>query len=165
LAIVSVVGLSLFAVAPFGVWMMLRYSLSNAASVFEDLGVRASLKRSISLSKGRKGSILVMAFLAWVISAVLTYAGLMPLIINVFHTVINHGTPVVGIGLTIYSLLVGFVVTSLTLPLYSIGLTLYYFDQRIRMEGFDVEWLLQKASPAPPPPPLASLPIEPASQA
>jgi hypothetical protein len=56
------------------------------------------------------------------------------------------------------------VVTSITLPLYSIGLTLYYFDQRIRMEGFDVEWLLQKASPEPPPL-LASLPVEPASQA
>jgi len=164
LAIVVVVGLSLFLVVPFGVWMMLRYSLSSPACVFEDLKVRASLKRSIELSKGRKWSILVMAFLAWVISTVLTYAGLMPLIINVFHTVLTHGTPVVGYGLTIYSLLVGFVVTSITLPLYSIGLTLYYFDQRIRMEGFDVEWLLQKASPETPPP-LGGQPVEPASHA
>jgi hypothetical protein len=164
LAILAIVGLSLFVVVPFGVWMMLRYSLSNPACVFEDLKVRASLKRSIELSRGRKGSILVMVLLAWVISTVLTYAGLMPLIINVIHTVVSHGKPVVSYGLTIYSLLVGFVVTSITLPLYSIGLTLYYFDQRIRMEGFDVEWLLQKASPEPPPL-LASLPVEPASQA
>jgi hypothetical protein len=165
LAIVALVGLSMFVVVPFGVWMMLRYSLSNPACVFEDLMVRPSLKRSIQLSTGRKGSILVMMFLAWVISMVLTYAGLMPLIINVVHTVVNHSKPAVSFGLTIYSLLVGFVVTSITLPLYSIGLTLYYFDQRIRMEGFDVEWLLQKATPEPPPLPTASLPAVPTSQA
>jgi len=165
LAIVGIIGLSMFVVLPFGVWMMLRYSLSNPACVFEDLKVRASLKRSIELSKGRKGSILIMVFVAWVISAVLTYAGLTPLIVSVFQTVVKHGTPAVSYGLTIYTLLVGFVVTSITLPLYSIGLTLYYFDQRIRMEGFDVEWLLQKASPELPQPPLASLPVEPASQA
>ena len=163
-AILGVVGLSLFVVVPFGVWMMLRYSLSNPACVFEDLVVRTSLKRSIELSKGRKRSILVMVLLAWVISTVLLYVGLTPLIINVAQAVVHHGTPVVSYGLTIYSLLVGFVVTSITLPLYSIGLTLYYFDQRIRMEGFDVEWLLQKASPEPPPA-LVSLPAEPASHA
>ena len=165
LAIVGVVVLSMFVVVPFGVWMMLRYSLSGPACVFEDLNVRASLKRGVELSKQRKGSILVMAFLVWVISTVLTYAGLTPLIINVVHTVSNHGKLVVSYGLTIYSLLVGFAVASITLPLYSIGLTLYYFDQRIRMEGFDVEWLLQKASPEVPPLPSASLPVEPTSQA
>jgi len=46
--------------------MMLRYSLANAACVFEDLGVRASLKRSVFLSKGaaEKGKIFVMILLA-----------------------------------------------------------------------------------------------------
>jgi len=34
-------------------------------------------------------------------------------------------------------------------PIYSIGLTLFYFDQRIRKEGFDIEWMMQAAGLAP----------------
>ena len=31
------------------------------------------------------------------------------------------------------------------LPIYSIALTLFYYDQRIRKEGYDVEWLMEQA--------------------
>jgi hypothetical protein len=37
------------------------------------------------------------------------------------------------------------VVRALTKPVYGIALTLFYFDQRIRKEGFDIEWMMQKA--------------------
>ena len=30
-------------------------------------------------------------------------------------------------------------------PIYSIGLTLFYYDQRIRKEGLDIEWMMQAA--------------------
>ena len=30
-------------------------------------------------------------------------------------------------------------------PIYSIGLTLFYYDQRIRKEGYDIEWMMQAA--------------------
>jgi hypothetical protein len=30
-------------------------------------------------------------------------------------------------------------------PIYSTGLTLFYYDQRIRKEGFDIEWMMQAA--------------------
>jgi hypothetical protein len=32
------------------------------------------------------------------------------------------------------------------LPIYSIALTLFYYDQRIRKEGYDVEWLMERAA-------------------
>jgi len=54
----------------------------------------------------------------------------------------------VPIGVTIYSLAVGFVISSLTMPIYGIGLTLFYYDARIRKEGFDVEWRLERTIPA-----------------
>ena len=38
-----------------------------------------------------------------------------------------------------------FVVRALTKPVFGIGLTLFYFDQRIRKEGFDIEWMMQQA--------------------
>ena len=39
-------------------------------------------------------------------------------------------------------LLVGFVAHTLVSPVALIGLTLVYFDQRVRMEGFDLVMLL-----------------------
>jgi hypothetical protein len=30
-------------------------------------------------------------------------------------------------------------------PIYAIGLTLFYYDQRIRKEGYDIEWMMQAA--------------------
>jgi hypothetical protein len=30
-------------------------------------------------------------------------------------------------------------------PIYAIGLTLFYYDQRIRKEGFDIEWMMRSA--------------------
>jgi hypothetical protein len=37
--------------------------------------------------------------------------------------------------------------------MYATGFTLFYYDQRIRKEGFDIEWMMQAAGmtvPAPP---------------
>jgi hypothetical protein len=143
----AILSFSFFLIIPFGIWMMLRYSVCVPASLFEDLGVRASLKRSIHLSKGamQKLSIFVLILLVWVISAVITYAGLTPLLISVFRTAFSHGTPVISVGMTIYTLTIQFIVASITIPLYAIGLTLFYYDARIRKEGFDVEWLIQRS--------------------
>ncbi|MGH9519386.1 MAG: hypothetical protein ACRD2D_07035, partial [Terriglobales bacterium] len=38
-----------------------------------------------------------------------------------------------------------FVVKALLTPVYGIALTLFYFDQRIRKEGFDIEWMMKDA--------------------
>ena len=44
-----------------------------------------------------------------------------------------------------------FAVKALTNPIYGIALTVFYFDQRIRKEGFDIEWMMQQAGMLPPP--------------
>jgi hypothetical protein len=150
----AIFGLSILLFVPFGIWMSLRYSLANPACVSEDLGIRASLKRSASLSRGatEKLKIFTLLFLAWVISAVITYAGLAPVLFVTISASLHHNQPVLSLAETLYTLLVGFVTTSITTPIYSIGLTLFYYDRRIRKEGFDVEWLMQRATPPPPPP-------------
>jgi hypothetical protein len=147
LALIGFGSLSLLVFVPFGIWMTLRYSLANPACVFEDLGIRASLKRSVWLSKGatEKLKILAVLFLAWIISAVITYAGLAPVLFVTIRASMHQTTPVISFAATIYTLLIGFVTTSITTPIYSIGLTLFYYDTRIRKEGFDVEWLMQRA--------------------
>jgi hypothetical protein len=39
----------------------------------------------------------------------------------------------------------GFAIQAVTRPIYGIALTLFYYDQRIRQEGFDIEWLMHRA--------------------
>ena len=41
--------------------------------------------------------------------------------------------------------IVEFFTTTFIGPIYSTGLTLFYYDQRIRKEGFDIEWMMQAA--------------------
>lgn len=148
LVLPALMGLAMLVFFPFGIWMTLRYSLANPACVFEDLPVRAALKRSVLLSKGamQKLSIFVMLLLVVILSSILTYAGLMPLFISVFRDSFHHVAPVVSVGMTVYTFLIQFVVASITIPLYAIGLTLFYYDARIRKEGFDIEWLMQRAA-------------------
>jgi hypothetical protein len=38
-----------------------------------------------------------------------------------------------------------FAVQALIQPVYGIALVLFYYDQRIRLEGFDIEWMMQRA--------------------
>jgi hypothetical protein len=46
-------------------------------------------------------------------------------------------------------------------PVYGIALMLFYYEQRIRQEGFDIELLMRRAGlmpPQPPPPPAETWP-------
>jgi hypothetical protein len=51
-----------------------------------------------------------------------------------------------GLAAYIIHILVNNVVASLILPLTPIGITLLYFDQRIRKEGFDIEMRVTNAA-------------------
>ncbi len=137
----GVLGLSMLLVVPFGLWMMLRYSLANAACVSEDLKIKESLKRSVFLSEGSRGKIFVLLFLVSIVITLLAVGAETPMMVAVFK---HRGH--LSLFMTIYSLLVGFVITSLTTPIYGIGLTLFYYDGRIRKEGFDIEWMMQRTT-------------------
>jgi hypothetical protein len=43
-----------------------------------------------------------------------------------------------------------FAVQALVRPVYGIALVIFYYDQRIRKEGFDIEWMMQQAGLTPP---------------
>jgi hypothetical protein len=43
----------------------------------------------------------------------------------------------------------GFLINTFIGPIYSTGLTLFYYDQRVRKEGFDIVWMMQAAGLAP----------------
>ncbi len=136
--VTGLLGLCFVLASFFGMWLFLRYTLSSAACVYEDLNVRRSLRRSTVLSHGTRGRIFILIFLTGILQSILGLALAAPL-----FAPLSRGH--VSMGATMYTLLVGFVSTCLTIPIYGIGLTLFYFDSRVRKEGFDIEWLLTRS--------------------
>ena len=161
LSIIAVI--AILAAIPFGIWMTLRYALAVPASIFEDLRAHASLKRSVFLTRNGRGRIFVLLLLVAVISVVLSLAVQVPfMIVDAIAARAHHEPPLLAaIGAQVGSFLVG----SLLGPVYGIAITLFYYDERIRKEGFDIDWMMRRANLTglePPPVPLG--PAEPATE-
>jgi len=136
-AIYSGMGLLIFLALPLCIWLTLRYSMANAASVSEDLGIRKSLKRSVLLSKDLRARIFVLLLVIFLAQFFFGIALAAP----VFAVIVRHPNHV-SVVIRAYILAVGFLGNALIKPIYCIGLTLFYLDARIRKEGYDVEWAL-----------------------
>ena len=138
--LLGISGLLVAAAFPVCMWLALRYSLANAACTFENAGVRHSMKRSVFLSVGLRWRILVLLLLVVAVQMLISTIFVAP----AFPFLIaSHGR--VPLGFSIYMLAVGFVNNLLIVPILGIGLMLFYFDARIRKEGFDVEWMLERS--------------------
>jgi hypothetical protein len=124
-----------------GALMALRYSLAMPACVVEGLTAGRSLKRSVELSKGARGRVFVLGLLVGAVRLVLGVILGLPFIAFTFK---HPGHPL-PVGLMATQQLAGFVVNTLIGPIYATGLTLFYYDQRIRLEGYDIEWMMQGA--------------------
>jgi hypothetical protein len=125
-----------------------RYSLSVQACVVEDLGVIASLKRSAVLSKGSRSRILAVYFVFFV----LTY------IVSIGLGALAGGTGAMlhnPVAMLILIYVATFIAGALTGPLATIGISLLYYDERIRKEAFDLQLMMSSLdapglpSPAP----------------
>ncbi len=139
----------LLAFGIYGVIMTLRYSLAVPACAVEDLKPRAAIRRSVQLSKGSRGRIFLL--------------GLLTLIIQLGLTGITQGTFIVlqlrhkeGLPLWVSVLqqLFAFLTNTFVGPIYATGFTLFYYDQRVRKEGFDIEHMMHAAGMMELPPPM-----------
>ncbi len=148
LALVSIMGVGL---AVYFVWMLLRICLAFSACMVEQIGAWASLKRATSLSKGTRGRILVVyllcAVLSWVVAMVIT----IPVMI-VLSLIPSLNTPqheqTMGVALLFVLYVSSFASQSFSKPVSGIALMLFYYDQRIRKEAFDIEWMMREAGMA-----------------
>ena len=61
---------------------------------------------------------------------------------------VRHGQ--LPAGARIAQQLVAFVTNTFIGPIYATGLTLFYYDQRVRKEGYDIEWMMEAAGLTPP---------------
>jgi hypothetical protein len=125
----------------YGTIMSLRYSLAIPASVVENLPARQAIQSSIALSKGSRGRIFVLALLVYAVRILLGLLFGMPFILYSFK---HPGAPL-PVGLLAIQQIAAFLVNTFIGPIYSTGLTLFYYDQRVRKEGFDLEWMMRSA--------------------
>jgi len=118
-----------------------RYSLAIQACVVEDLRPIASLKRSAVLSKGARSRVLTVYFVFGLLSIIVSLA---------------MGGVVGGLGVLLHNPMVsmiliyvtGFVAGSLTGPLATIGMSLLYYDERVRKEAFDLQLMMSSLDAA-----------------
>ena len=142
----------------YAIVMGLRYSLAIAACVVENLKARQAIRRSVASAKAREAGFLPCA------AGHRDPTGLV-LITQLFFIVMSikqHGQ--LAAGARVLQQFVAFVTNTFIGPMYATGLTLFYYDQRVRKEGYDIEWMMQTAGLTPPiPEPAAadlSSPIE-----
>jgi hypothetical protein len=136
------VGIALF------FWLGACQSLAIPAAVIENIAGFRSLRRSWALSKGTRlriwfiwivlfATIWVLAFgLTFLLSKGMQLAGSLLHLANLMRGL--YGPAVFVLITAIYGIL------GPTLP---IALTLFYYDQRIRKEGFDIESMMESAGP------------------
>jgi hypothetical protein len=147
--------LALVALVCYFFWMLLRFSLAFPTCVIEEIGALAALNRSSALSKGTKGRIFLLYLLGTALTWLLSMGITVPMAMIMALIPASSGPRQAQIAATVLALIVygsAFAVQALVRPVYGIALTLFYYDQRIRHEGFDIEWLMQRAGMVAQPP-------------
>jgi hypothetical protein len=127
----------------YGVIAYIRNSLAIPAALMEQTGVRASMRRSKTLATGTKGRIFVVLLIAFALYMVAGAIDAPMLFLIARSPFQEHVIAQAAV------LLIGFVAHTLVSPVALIGLTLVYFDQRVRLEAFDLVMLLGGSAPAP----------------
>jgi len=140
----------IFGVFAIFVAVYVRYALAVQACMVEDLSAWASLKRSASLSKGGRRRIAtvyaVLVILSWTFSVSMTWLARWASI--PLHSWIISSTLID---------LARFIAGSLAGPLATIGISLIYYDERVRKEAFDLHLMLASLDA---PPPLQAVTVE-----
>ena len=137
-------GVLLLGALVYSTIMGLRYSLAVPACVVEDLPARKAIRRSIDLSKGSRGRIFLLGLL---VVAIQMGLGLITQMFFIVATFKHRGD--LPAGMRVLQQLVAFFTNTFVGPIYATGFTLFYYDQRVRKEGFDIEWMMQAAGFAP----------------
>ena len=133
-------GLLVLGAIAYAIVMGLRYSLAVPACVIEDLKARQAIRRSIELSLGSRGRIFLLALL---VVAVQLGLGLITQLFFIVATFKHQGQ--LPFGIRVLQQLVAFCTNTFVGPIYATGFTLFYYDQRVRKEGYDIEWMMRSA--------------------
>jgi len=122
----------------FIVHLYARYALAIPACVLEKVSAFQALKRSSFLTKGRTGRVWLVFLLTGLINFALGFAIALP--ITVTGIAISHGR--LTLGFSIATLVAQFIAGTLAGPIATISIGLLYYDERIRKEAFDLQYMM-----------------------
>jgi hypothetical protein len=150
--VTGVMVLFLAAMGMYALWMLLALCLSFPACVVENAGAWTAVKRAVVLSQGTRGRILVLYILGmllrWGCSLVLAIPAILIVTLVPGLDAPQHAQ-VIGSVMAVVIYGGSYLVRGITKPIYSIAQMGFYYDQRIRKEGFDIELLMRRAGMAP----------------
>lgn len=131
----------------FCVWFALRYTVSIPILMIENLGVQATIRRSVFLTRGRRGHI----FLGLLVATIIAYVGNLllegPFTIAAMVEAMRGQWP---FWLAPTSAVAGAIGGAITGPIALIVTVLLYYDTRIRKEAFDLQFMISSLDrPAP----------------
>lgn len=137
-------------IAP-GIILLLMWSLAVPAAVLENKGLGDALSRSQELSKGGWGRIFVVGLLFYVLRFAVAMLLQWPAII-VATLFFRHNFEATQALTQVASAVSGFVSGTLAAPLATIAISLIYYDQRVRKEAFDLQYMMSTMGGDPPQP-------------
>jgi hypothetical protein len=163
-----VVGLWVAAGFATFLWIGSALSLSIPAAIFEGLMGFRALRRSWKLTRTSRRRIalawLTVATASWLLSTSFQW------LLRSVVALVLRAAPSHWVGYTLYPILsqvLNTVLATVVAPIYPIAVTLFYYDQRIRLEGYDIERMMTAAglNPTAPltPDPEVAVPSAPAS--
>ena len=122
-----------------------RHVLASVIMVIEGANAKQSAKRSHLLRKGPKSEALIsqtfsLIFLTFI--ALIGFASVYEILgLEQLRKSIFEGFPYPQIWMTAFDLLPTYLIIWFVLPVWSTLVTLFYFDRRIRLEGYDIDAL------------------------
>ncbi len=135
---VVVVGFVLVGLA-VAIWLSMRYAVSLPAVLLEDIKVGAAIRRSVQLSRGRRGQVFVAILLGLVVLYAMAFLFQGPFYGAIAVMGMKGALPTwLILGMSVSSSIGG----AIAGPLLMIILVLCYYDLRIRKEGFDLQHMM-----------------------
>ena len=131
-----VIGLILIIIPGFV--LMTFLSLAVPALLFERIGVFAAMGRSFELVSGRFWSILLLMIVT--ILALLVVSFVFGLLLGGIGVAVAEDSEAVGAAVTFVAAVIA---TAITTPIFAAIISVLYFDQRVRKEGFDLQLLAE----------------------
>jgi hypothetical protein len=127
----------------------LAWSLVIPVTVIEGGGLRISMRRSRSLTKGRRGRIFIIYILVAVLTWIIAVLFQTPFYSMLSWKQIFHPAHPSSLAVTV-SAIGNFLSTCLVGPLLTVAFTLIYYDERVRREGFDLQLMINTLESEPP---------------
>ncbi len=124
-----------------GIVLALMWALAVPVAVLEDASLGEATSRSRQLTAGHRGRVFVICLLFFLLSMLVAIALEVPLgVLAVLH---HNGPQQTLATIQIANVGVSYVSEILVTPLMTIALSLMYYDERVRKEGFDIELMMR----------------------